>query len=77
MAVNQHSRVVQPAQFRINLPGRPGPHKNASDQDVENTRPRFDDIPEATRTTPPLSGVRQPIQQMGSAAVKLLITANP
>jgi LacI family transcriptional regulator len=33
----------------------------------------FDDIPEAARTTPPLSTVRQPIQQMGSAAVELLI----
>jgi LacI family transcriptional regulator len=33
----------------------------------------FDDIPEAARTTPALSTVRQPIQQMGSAAVELLI----
>ena len=33
----------------------------------------FDDSPEAARTTPPLSTVRQPIQQMGSAAVELLI----
>jgi len=33
----------------------------------------FDDVPEAARTTPPLSTVRQPIQQMGSAAVQLLI----
>jgi len=33
----------------------------------------FDDIPEAARTTPPLSTVRQPIQLMGSAAVELLI----
>jgi LacI family transcriptional regulator len=33
----------------------------------------FDDIPEAARTTPALSTVRQPIQQMGSAAVRLLI----
>jgi LacI family transcriptional regulator len=33
----------------------------------------FDDIPEAVRTTPPLTTVRQPIQQMGSAAVELLI----
>jgi LacI family transcriptional regulator len=32
----------------------------------------FDDIPEAARTTPPLSTVRQPIQQMGAAAVELL-----
>jgi LacI family transcriptional regulator len=32
----------------------------------------FDDIPEAARTTPALSTVRQPIQQMGSAAVRLL-----
>jgi LacI family transcriptional regulator len=34
----------------------------------------FDDIPEAARTTPPLSTVRQPIQQMGAAAVEMLIT---
>lgn len=33
----------------------------------------FDDIPEAARTRPALSTVRQPIQQMGSAAVELLI----
>ncbi|MCG2798970.1 MAG: LacI family transcriptional regulator [Cellulomonas sp.] len=33
----------------------------------------FDDIPEAARTTPPLSTVRQPIQQMGAVAVKLLV----
>lgn len=34
----------------------------------------FDDIPEAARTDPPLSTVRQPIQQMGAVAVELLIT---
>jgi len=33
----------------------------------------FDDIPDAARTTPSLSTVRQPIQLMGSAAVELLI----
>ena len=33
----------------------------------------FDDVPEAARTTPPLSTVRQPIQQMGATAVQLLI----
>jgi LacI family transcriptional regulator len=33
----------------------------------------FDDIPEAARTTPPLSTVRQPIQQLGAEAVTLLI----
>lgn len=33
----------------------------------------FDDIPEATRTSPPLSTVSQPIQAMGAAAVELLI----
>ena len=35
----------------------------------------FDDVPEAARTTPPLSTVRQPIQQMGSAAVEELLIA--
>ncbi len=34
----------------------------------------FDDIPEAARSEPPLTTVRQPIQQMGQVAVELLIT---
>ena len=34
----------------------------------------FDDIPESTLTTPALSTVHQPIQQMGAAAIALLIT---
>jgi LacI family transcriptional regulator len=33
----------------------------------------FDNIPESAMTTPPLTTVNQPIQQMGSAAVDLLI----
>lgn len=33
----------------------------------------FDDIPEAAQTTPPLSTVRQPIQEMGATAVRMLI----
>jgi LacI family transcriptional regulator len=33
----------------------------------------FDDIPESALTLPPLSTVHQPIQQMGSAAIALLI----
>ncbi|GIG30625.1 LacI family DNA-binding transcriptional regulator [Cellulomonas marina] len=33
----------------------------------------FDDVPEAARTTPPLSTVRQPIQEMGAAAIRLLV----
>ncbi|OZB47030.1 MAG: hypothetical protein B7X40_10130, partial [Cellulomonas sp. 14-74-6] len=33
----------------------------------------FDDIPESRTTTPPLSTVRQPIQQMGATAIELLI----
>lgn len=33
----------------------------------------FDDIPESALTLPPLSTVHQPIQQMGSAAIDLLI----
>ncbi|WP_421732864.1 LacI family DNA-binding transcriptional regulator [Cellulomonas sp.] len=34
----------------------------------------FDDIPESTLTTPALTTVHQPIQQMGAAAIALLIT---
>ena len=34
----------------------------------------FDDIPESAQTTPALSTVHQPIQQMGAAAIALLIT---
>jgi len=34
----------------------------------------FDDIPESALTNPPLSTVHQPIQQMGAAAIALLIT---
>lgn len=40
----------------------------------------FDDVPEAAATTPPLTTVRQPIQQMGATGVKMLIalmTGNP
>ncbi|QIK84588.1 LacI family DNA-binding transcriptional regulator [Sanguibacter sp. HDW7] len=33
----------------------------------------FDDVPEASTATPPLTTVRQPIQQMGAAAVALLL----
>ncbi|MEZ0447267.1 LacI family DNA-binding transcriptional regulator [Cellulomonas sp. ICMP 17802] len=33
----------------------------------------FDDIPESALTNPPLSTVHQPIQQMGAAAIALLI----
>jgi LacI family transcriptional regulator len=33
----------------------------------------FDDIPQAARTDPPLTTVRQPIQEMGAAAVALLL----
>ena len=33
----------------------------------------FDDVPESRTTTPPLSTVRQPIQQMGATAIELLI----
>jgi LacI family transcriptional regulator len=33
----------------------------------------FDDIPESTATTPPLTTVHQPIQQMGATAVQLLV----
>lgn len=33
----------------------------------------FDDIPESTATTPPLTTVHQPIQQMGATAVRLLV----
>jgi LacI family transcriptional regulator len=33
----------------------------------------FDDIPESTRTTPPLTTVHQPIQEMGAAAITMLI----
>lgn len=32
----------------------------------------FDDVPEAARADPPLTTVRQPIQQMGAAAIRLL-----
>lgn len=32
----------------------------------------FDDVPEAAQSTPPLTTVRQPIQQLGAAAVGLL-----
>ena len=34
----------------------------------------FDDVPESARTNPPLTTVRQPIQQMGAAAICLLIS---
>ena len=34
----------------------------------------FDDIPEAAQARPPLSTVRQPLHQMGSVAVKLLLS---
>lgn len=33
----------------------------------------FDDVPEASATTPPLTTVRQEIQQMGASAVELLL----
>ena len=33
----------------------------------------FDDVPEAAQARPPLTTVRQPLQQMGQAAVELLI----
>jgi LacI family transcriptional regulator len=33
----------------------------------------FDDVPEAAAATPPLTTVRQPIQQMGAAAVTMLV----
>lgn len=33
----------------------------------------FDDVPEAARTSPPLTTVAQPIRQMGAEAVRLLI----
>lgn len=33
----------------------------------------FDDLPEARWTTPPLTTIRQPITEMGAAAVRLLI----
>ncbi len=33
----------------------------------------FDDIPESTRTAPPLTTVHQPIQEMGAAAITMLI----
>lgn len=33
----------------------------------------FDDIPESTATTPPLTTVHQPIQQMGATAVEMLV----
>lgn len=33
----------------------------------------FDDIPDSAQSTPPLTTVRQPIQQMGAAAVRLLL----
>ncbi len=33
----------------------------------------FDDIPEAARSNPPLTTIRQPIQQMGATAVNLLV----
>jgi LacI family transcriptional regulator len=33
----------------------------------------FDNIPESALTTPPLTTISQPIQQMGSAAVELLV----
>jgi LacI family transcriptional regulator len=33
----------------------------------------FDDIPEAATSYPPLTTVRQPMEQMGRAAVELLI----
>jgi LacI family transcriptional regulator len=33
----------------------------------------FDDVPEAAAATPPLSTVRQPIQAMGAAAVRMLV----
>lgn len=34
----------------------------------------FDDIPEATRTSPPLTTVRQPIQALGRTAASMLLT---
>lgn len=34
----------------------------------------FDDIPDSTQSTPPLTTVRQPIQQMGASAVRLLLS---
>lgn len=34
----------------------------------------FDDIPEAALSSPVLTTVRQPIQQMGGAAVDLLVS---
>jgi LacI family transcriptional regulator len=33
----------------------------------------FDDVPEAALSDPPLTTVRQPIQQMGAVAVELLV----
>jgi LacI family transcriptional regulator len=33
----------------------------------------FDDIPEASRSTPPLTTVRQPMQRLGAAAVDLVV----
>lgn len=33
----------------------------------------FDDIPEAAQSTPPLTTVHQPIQQMGASAIRLLL----
>jgi len=33
----------------------------------------FDDIPTSAKTTPPLTTIRQPVQQMGSKAVDMLI----
>jgi LacI family transcriptional regulator len=34
----------------------------------------FDDVPEAASSTPPLTTVRQPIQEMGAAGIDLLVT---
>jgi LacI family transcriptional regulator len=33
----------------------------------------FDDIPQASRTNPPLTTVRQPLEEMGRRAVRLLL----
>ena len=34
----------------------------------------FDDIPESAQATPPLTTVRQPIQEMGASAIRLLLS---
>ncbi len=81
--------TLEPARALLSLPDRPTAIFAANDLSAIGTLEvarelgldvpgelsviGFDDIPESALTVPPLSTVHQPIQQMGAAAIALLI----